>query len=129
MKHIILISLVMLLTGCAGSGGGGSSGDSSSPAGACASTAILGQWTGQLGPGAGDILTINADCTFTDTQCALAGTYPNDTLLSDTVTLNITTSAGGACPAVGNTTTLQYNDLSGSLFVKFNGGASSTYGQ
>lgn len=128
MKQIILLSFVMLLGGCAGSGGGGSSGGSSGPAGACASTAILGTWTGRLGPGAGDILTINADCTFTDTQCALAGTYPNDTLLSDTVTLNITTSAGGACPATG-TGTLQYNDLSGSLFVKFNGGASSTYGQ
>lgn len=92
-----LILFFIVLTAC-GSGGGGSGGSS---LGACATAVNRGSW--QENGGAFDEYVFRSNCTGTNKDCGLTFTYNKveASQVGSQISLQITASNGGACPAVG----------------------------
>lgn len=98
-----LILFFIVLTAC-GSGGGSGSGGAST---ACRSSFNWGQWTQNAGT---EYWDFNADCTGTQTSCGLSFNYANvGTNEFADITMTITASNGGACPAVGSQATCDWS--------------------
>jgi hypothetical protein len=96
MRHIAIVLTALILSACGGSGGSDAGGGQQL---SCAT--LAGSYSNDMSPG--DTLTINSDCTFTDSICGYDASYTVPNTLDNGATVITVNNTNGTPACMSNT--------------------------
>lgn len=98
LRAALMIAMTFLFVACGGSGGGS---DSSAPANQLTCNTLAGQYNSDWHPG--ETLTINNDCTFTDSYCGYDASYTVPSTLDNGATVITVRNTNGCIGGMSST--------------------------